>query len=127
MCDEIRKLLSTCWPGIFGALVSLYYTKPLCLFKGLVSFCGGAVAAVALAPAFASHAGDHVVSGASFLIGTFSMSILGIVFQVIDRVRAAPIHSIGEFVGVVIDVLLAFRHGRTRGDKESKHGNEIDS
>ena len=121
MCDEIRKLLMTCWPGIFGALVSLYYTKPLCFFKGLVSFCGGAVAAIALAPAFAGHAGEHVVSGVSFLIGTFSMSILGIIFQVIDRVRAAPIHTLGGFIGVVIDVLLAFRHGRTRG--ENKDGN----
>lgn len=121
MCEEFRKLLTTCWPGIFGALVSVYYTKPLCLAKGLISFFGGAVAAVALAPMLASMAGytnEHTVSGISFLVGTFSMSILGIVFQVIDRVRAAPISTLGDFMDVVIDVLLAFRHGRTRKDED---------
>lgn len=115
MCEEVRKLLATCWPGILGALVSVYYTKPLCFTRGLISFVCGAAAAVALSPAISGHAGEHFVSGVSFLIGTFSMSLIGIVFQVLDRVRDAPIKTFSDFLYVLIDVLLAFRHGRMRG------------
>lgn len=117
MYDEIKKSLYSCWPGVFGALLSLYYTKPLNLIKGVISFLGGAVAAISLAPAVAAHGGEHIVSGLSFVIGTFAMSILGILFQIFDRIKTAQISGISDIVDIVIDVLLAFRHGRTRGSK----------
>ena len=112
MCiDKLRDMILSGWPGLIGALLSLHYTKPLCFFKGLISFIGGATAAIVIAPAVASDYGQHLTSAMSFLIGTFSMSIIGIVFQVIDRFRASPIHTLQAFVNIVIDVLLAFRHG----------------
>ena len=123
MCiDKIKDLLSACWPGLFGALLSLHYTKPLCFRKGIVSFAGGAAAAITIAPAVAGDYGGQITSAASFLIGTFSMSLFGIVFQVIDKFRASPIHTVSELVNIVIDVLLAFRHGKTRNEKrEGEH------
>lgn len=112
MCiDKVKDMILNGWPGLIGALLSLHYTKPLCFFKGLISFIGGATAAIVIAPAVASDYGHHLTSAMSFLIGTFSMSIIGIVFQVIDRFRASPIHTLRAFVNIVIDVLLAFRHG----------------
>lgn len=124
MCEELRKAFAHCWAGIFGALVSLYYTKPLCIYKGVVSFLGGSVSAIVISPAIAKHAGDHLLSAIAFIVGVFSMSIIGIVFQVFDRIKASPVSTIGEFVDIIIDVLLAFRHGKHRPKRGLPEDNE---
>ena len=69
MCiDKIKNWLSICWPGLLGALLSLYYTKPLCLRKDIVSFVGGAAAAITIAPAVTGDHSGQMTSAASFLI-----------------------------------------------------------
>lgn len=99
--------------GVMGSLLGLYYTKPLCLPKLLVAAIGGVGSALFLSPAI-SAAADLGYDGAcalSFLTGVFSMSLVGVIFQVIDRVKVEPIKTLSLIIDTIIDVLLAFRHG----------------
>lgn len=100
--------------GIAGSMFALVYTKNLTVWKALCTSIGGTVAAMFLAPAMASGWSPEVASAISFLLGVFAMSLFGIVFEVIDRVKASPIKTLSDITGIVIDVLLAFRNGQQR-------------
>ena len=100
--------------GIAGSMFALVYTKHLTVGRALCTSIGGTGAAIFLSPAIASGWSPEVASAISFLLGVFAMSLFGIVFEVIDRIKASPIKTLSDITGIVIDVLLAFREGRSR-------------
>ena len=116
--EKNRDFVITVIPGVLGALLSLYYTKPLCFYKGVVSFLGGAISAMFIAPAVAHGYGMHMTNAAAFLVGTFFMSVIGIIFQVVEKFSQSPVRTLKTLRESVIDVLLAFKHGRIRKDGE---------
>lgn len=109
--------------GIAGSMVALFYTRPLCWYKALCASFGGTGAAVFIAPVIVKDFSPEVGAAVAFLLGIFSMSIIGIVFQILDRIKNAPIKTVGEICNIIIDVLLAFRHGVYNRRKEDRDGN----
>ena len=104
--------------GIAGSMLALTYTRPLSPLKAVYASIGGTGAAIFLAPAIASGLSEEFIPAVSFLIGVFSMSILGVVFQVIERIKSEPIKTISNIVSIVIDVLLAVKGQNRRKDDE---------
>ena len=97
--------------GIAGSMFALIYTKSLTPGKAVCAAIGGTGAAIFLSPALASGLAPEFAPAISFLVGIFSMSIIGIIFQVIERMRESSIKTLSQVAYVLIDVLLAFRHG----------------
>jgi hypothetical protein len=122
MLEKLRSIDPVLLAGVMGSMLGLVYTKPLDRLRTIYTAIGGTGAAIFLTPAIASGLPESFVPAVSFLIGVFSMSIFGVVFQVIDKIRAAPIKTLSAITGIIIDVLLAVKgQGRRSTDKE---GNE---
>jgi hypothetical protein len=115
-----------------GSMFALVHTKNLTFWQKVQTSIGGIGAAVFLSPALASLWPASFAPAVSFLIGIFAMSVIGIAFQVIEQVKASPIKTIGAIANIVIDVLLAFRHGvdshnRRKDDKANNTADQEDS
>lgn len=111
--DKIKNFEPSVLAGLFGALIAMYYTKPLGWGKSMIAGLMGFSMAVFVSPMIAEMFFDSVKAEAaiSFLTGMFGISVAGIVFQILELLKRSPTNTIGQFFRIVVSVLLASRHG----------------
>lgn len=126
MCfEKFKEYLSeiaTYWPGALGALISLRFVPYVGAPQTVLSVIGGAGAAVVVSPVVSETWGVHLAGAASFLVGLFSMTIFGVVFDVIDKIKKQPVRSVRALLNILIDVVAAARNGsiNARNRKEEE-------
>jgi len=81
--------------GLLGALVSLYFLKNLSGIKALIAVLVGTVCATYLTPLFLQFTtvADKAENGVAFLLGVFSMNLVGGIFKVSEKFRDKPIET----------------------------------
>ena len=111
MWERIRNGDPMVIAGIGGSLFALIYTKNLTKGEALLTSVGGTCAAIFLSPVIASGLPDQFAPAISFLVGIFSMSMIGVVFEIINKIKESPVETISDIASIVINVLVAFKNG----------------